>query len=329
MDESKETAAITIDVAALGRVMPMHLCLGPDGRIIGAGPTLARLNLYDPARSGFFDAFSIRRPASVKTLAQLQRRIGQRLHLSARTQPDTGFRGVALPLAEGGLLVNLSFGIHLPEAVRRFRLSEADFAPTDLAIELLYLIEAKRLVMGELADLNRRLQGAKSIAEEQALTDTLTGLRNRRALNARLHELTTARSHFGLMHLDLDFFKQVNDRLGHAAGDAVLVRVAQVLMDETRQQDTVARVGGDEFVVVLPGLIDTDRLERIARRIIARVSEPIRFEGQSCQVSASVGMVVSCAYDLPDPERILSDADSALYASKHAGRGRATAHSMR
>ena len=328
MDGSRQSATVTIDLAALDRVMPMHVCLAPDGRIRGIGPTLARISPAQPVGHPFLSAFDIRRPAQITSMDALRRRVGQKLHLAYRALPDTGLRGIALPLDDGGLLVNLSFGIHLPDAVRRFRLSDADFAPTDLAVELLYLLEVKQLVMDELADLNQRLQGAKSAAEEQAQTDTLTGLRNRRALDARLQALSARGETFGLMHLDLDFFKQVNDTMGHAAGDAVLVHVARVLVDETRQQDTVARVGGDEFVLLLPGMVDGARLARIAARIIDRLCEPIAFEGRFCQISASIGMAVSSDYDPPDPDRMFADADTALYASKRAGRGRATLHAQ-
>ena len=164
-----------------------------------------------------------------------------------------GFRGLAVPLDGGGVLINLSFGMTVVEAVRDHRLTDADFAPTDLAMELLYLVEAKTAVMQELRDMNRRLEGAKTAAEEQALTDTLTGLRNRRAMDMALSRLMLRGTPFGLMHLDLDFFKAVNDTLGHAAGDHVLRQVARVLRVQMRGGDTVARMGGDEFVVAPAG----------------------------------------------------------------------------
>ena len=221
------------------------------------------------------------------------------------------------------MVFNLSFGISVAEAVRHHNLTDGDFAPTDLAMELLYVVEAKTVVMDELHNLNRRLQGAKSEAEEQALTDTLTGLRNRRALDAVLAQIIARRRQFGLMHIDLDYFKQVNDTLGHAAGDHVLRYVASVLRDETRSDDTVARVGGDEFVVVFPGLADPSRLRMISERMIKRLSVPQEYEGNPCQIAASIGLTVSTLYATPDPEEMLVDADIALYAAKNAGRGQA------
>lgn len=310
----------------LARLMPMFLCVDEDGIIVAAGPTLAKLMPEAPLLGQPFSAvFDVLRPAGPATVAEIRARVGDRLHLALREQAGVTLRGLAMPLAGAakGLLINLSFGIGLVEAVRRHAMTDADFAPTDLTVEMLYLVEAKSAVMNELRNLNRRLQGAKFAAEEQALTDTLTGLRNRRALDLTLGALTRQGTDFGLMHIDLDFFKQVNDTLGHAAGDHVLREVARILSDETRLGDTVARVGGDEFVVILPGLFDLQRLAQIARRIIEQLTVPTVFQNTPCRISASIGLTVSTFYKQPDADRMLSDADDALYASKRAGRGQA------
>jgi diguanylate cyclase (GGDEF)-like protein len=128
---------------------------------------------------------------------------------------------------------------------------------------------------------------------------------------------------FGLMHIDLDYFKAVNDTLGHAAGDFVLQVVAKVLLSQTRVGDTVARVGGDEFVVVFKDLTDPDKLFNIAKRVVEKLTEPSDFQGQVCRVSASIGITISTDYAQPSADKMLSDADEALYASKNAGRGQA------
>jgi diguanylate cyclase (GGDEF)-like protein len=319
---------ICLAPAALDRLMPLHLRLGADGQILGFGPTLGKLiPPADLAGRNFFAAFTLKRPAGLVRMSDLTARAGQRLNLSyTDAEGARVFRGLALPMAGGGLLLNLSLGIGVIDAVRHFGLTVGDFSLTDLTIELLYLVEAKNAVMAELDDLNLRLQAAKVLAERQALTDTLTGLKNRRALDLDFAWLACGAEPFSMLHLDLDFFKEVNDRHGHAAGDHVLNTVAQVLADETRAGDTVARVGGDEFVLLLPGLTDVAALNRFARRIIDRVSQPIRFDAVECRISASIGVALSVSYGLPDAEQMSADADEALYASKRGGRGRVEFH---
>ena len=330
MDGSHPETLAMVPPEALGRLMPMYVWISPSGHVREAGPTLMKL-CSDCALVGqrFLEVFELVRPRGVATIGELAALAGRRLHMALREPPHTAFRGLAVPLGPGqGMLVNLSFGIAVAEAVRDHALTDADFAVTDLAIELLYLHEAKSAVMDELNGLNLRLHAARAAAEEQALTDPLTGLANRRALEIALCQAAEAVGRggrpFALMHLDLDFFKSVNDTLGHAAGDHVLTEVARVLREETRQEDVVARVGGDEFVLILRGLIDKPRLFALAGRIIARMEEPMSFEGQPCRISGSAGIAISTLYPVQNPDRMLSDADLALYASKRSGRGRAT-----
>jgi diguanylate cyclase (GGDEF)-like protein len=320
-----QKASFDLTAAALDRLMPMYLAVAADGTITGAGVTLAKLFPDQPlVGQSLFDIFTLRRIRPITSMDDLRARPAQPLSL-ARRDGGASLRGLAVPMATGGdMLLNLSFGIGVLDAVQLHALTDADFAPTDLAIELLYVMEAKAAVMGELARLNIGLKGAKSAAEERARTDTLTGLGNRRALDQTLMRMLELSRPFALLHLDLDFFKAVNDTAGHAAGDHVLTVAANVLRAAVREGDVVTRVGGDEFVLVLPNPPEAAALMRIARRIIAGLQVPVPFDGGECRISGSIGIAQSSSFYPVDLALMQASADAALYASKRAGRGRAT-----
>lgn len=311
--------------AGLDRLMPMHLWVGPDGQVQHAGPTLVRLARGALSGRPWHEVVTLRRPGPTSNIDEVVAMQGVPLKLSLNAAPDLSLKGlvVALP-GTGGALLNLSLGISLIEAVGRFDLTLGDFTPTDLAVELLYLNEAKTAVTGELERLARRLDGARLSAEVAAATDMLTGLANRRGLDGTLSRLMATRRPFGLMHVDLDYFKDVNDTLGHAAGDAVLQTVAARLRAECRSYDLVARVGGDEFVILLIDLVEPQPLQAIATRLIERLEQPIDVDGTFCSISASIGIALSTRQVGLDPARLMHEADLALYESKRQGRARAT-----
>ena len=155
--------------------------------------------------------------------------------------------------------------------------------------------------------------------------DPLTGLPDRTALALRLRR-TLARSrrrgqHCAVLFLDLDRFKQVNDRLGHLVGDLLLVAVARRLESCLRPGDTVARLGGDEFAVLL-GVTDVEDAAGVAERILAALRPGIEVEGEIVEVRASLGIAVSGSGER-DAVDLLREADQAMYAAKRLGRGRA------
>lgn len=307
----------------LNVLCPMHIIFGRTGEITFAGPTAQKICGKDLFGRNFLDVFEIKSPRAISTLEALSERTGVRLNLRFREHPYRQLKGIVMEGPEvGQMTVNLSFGISIVDAVREYDLTAADFAATDLTVEMLYLVEAKSAAMEASRQLNQRLQVARVAAEQQATTDTLTGLKNRRAMDSALAEAIALGQSFSLMHADLDFFKAVNDTLGHAAGDFVLQKVAGIMTDETRDADIVARVGGDEFVVLIRGTEEHVILERIAKRIIDRLKVPIDFEGNRCRISGSIGIVVSSNYAAPDADQLLGDADAALYAAKNAGRGK-------
>ncbi|NIZ59641.1 GGDEF domain-containing protein [Sedimentitalea sp. CY04] len=308
------------DVVA--NIAPMHVLLDTDGCIVRVGPTLQKLRAdQDWTGRPFLEVFELLRPRYVQNMGDLLRTAGAKLHMQFRDEPQTGLKGVLAPLpGDMGAFVNLSFGISVLDAVRDYDLTSADFSPTDLTIEMLYLVEAKSAAMEASRKLNTRLQGAKVAAEEQAFTDTLTGLKNRRAMDHILDRMINTGRNFSVMQVDLDFFKAVNDSLGHAAGDTVLQRVASIMVDCTRATDTVARIGGDEFVLIIDGLVDREKLDIIARRLITQLEVPIPYSGELCRISGSIGTVTALVEGRKDAAQLLKEADVALYAAKRAGR---------
>lgn len=167
---------------------------------------------------------------------------------------------------------------------------------------------------------------AEAAAQQLAARDPLTGLFNRRGLQAQLaarkiHPVTVPDAITALLMIDLDYFKKVNDRYGHGAGDQVLLRISSLLQEAVRRSDLVARVGGDEFVVALIDIGSVASAETIARSIIAAVRQPIVISSEiTAEVGASIGLAIVSSGDATI-EAALERADQALYAVKHSGRG--------
>lgn len=319
---------MTLPKVLLNTLCPMHVVLCPSGEIDQAGPTLRKVCGDQPlVGARFLEVFEVYRPRFITTVEQLLRTEGRKLHLRLRGTKRVGLKAVIVPDGSGGAVVNLSFGIGVVDAVRDLDLTGTDFPPTDLAIEMLYLVEAKSAAMDASRRLNSRLQGDKLAAEERAFTDTLTGLGNRRAMDKALAQMVARGQAFSLMHLDLDFFKQVNDTLGHAAGDHVLQAAARSMTDLTRKDDVVTRVGGDEFVIICPGLIAAERIANLAERIIAQIERPVHYQNQQCEISVSIG-VKTVEAEITTAEQVLAQADDALYAAKRAGRAQFRFHQI-
>ncbi|MEX0311138.1 MAG: diguanylate cyclase, partial [Tateyamaria sp.] len=311
---------------ALDALCPMHLVLSDTGHVLHAGPTVQKLRPKTQMQGRrFLEIFDLKRPRAVTTMEGLRAVAGTKLHLQLRDAPKTEVKGLLVPGPEDGqCIVNLSFGISVVDAVADYALTSADFAATDLTIEMLYLVEAKSAAMEASRKLNLRLQGAMIAAEEQAFTDTLTGLKNRRAMDHVLARHADWGTGFGLMQIDLDWFKAVNDTLGHAAGDHVLQTVARVMVEETRDSDTVARIGGDEFVIILPNARTGEAMSGIGGRIIRRLSRPIPFQGEECRIFARIGVSIFDPASGQSVAEVMDDADVAPYASKHGGGGALT-----
>lgn len=193
--------------------------------------------------------------------------------------------------------------------------------------------------------INRRLQQRLHLAEGKlqqqsqqlessllaAHTDALTGLLNRRAFDAELDRMAAQWQRkgtpFGLLVLDIDFFKQINDRYGHAAGDAVLRTLGATLDEALELPAKAARVGGEEFAILLPGGGAREARQAIDRIYAAIASAPFGFGRMRLPVTVSMGLAIATANDTAGS--VFHRADEALYASKHAGRNCAHYHNGR
>jgi diguanylate cyclase (GGDEF)-like protein/PAS domain S-box-containing protein len=167
------------------------------------------------------------------------------------------------------------------------------------------------------------LEDARTRIEHNALHDMLTGLPNRRYLDRVLRERwQQARldgSRIAVLHIDLDRFKQINDTMGHVAGDAMLVHAAQLLKRNLAAGEFVARVGGDEFTIVCRIGDSTARVEELAAEIVTAMRQPVPYNGYFCRFGASIGIAVQRATD-DRPESLLVDSDIALYRAKARGK---------
>jgi diguanylate cyclase (GGDEF)-like protein/PAS domain S-box-containing protein len=159
----------------------------------------------------------------------------------------------------------------------------------------------------------------------QAYHDNLTGLLNRagflRAMDYSVDDLEPGEG-LGLLFIDLDRFKPINDTLGHKAGDEVLVIVAERLQDSVRPGDVLGRIGGDEFTVMLPTIAGERDAVRVAERILDALHKPMRVAEQDVSISSSIGIAIASSNRI-DHNALLREADSAMYAAKRNGRGRA------
>lgn len=218
------------------------------------------------------------------------------------------------------------------ELMRKATLEEVNFVLTDdqhvRATLSSSTLGDKVVIRTDLTDFVRahrvQREHAKSLVRaneeirHKSLHDSLTDLPNRRLLDTELAR-RLAIGPVTVIRIDLDRFKQVNDVLGHKAGDFVLCQVARILLSEMRHGDLASRFGGDEFVVLCREGTSESEARRLAECMLARILEPLMFEGKPCRFGASFG-IASCGQGECDGGELLSFADAALYAAKNNGR---------
>ncbi len=177
--------------------------------------------------------------------------------------------------------------------------------------------------MVEVRLLHEAARNHGKIQESLALNDPLTGLANRRLLADRMSMAIVHsrrnKNTMALVYLDLDGFKRINDTLGHGAGDALLKMVAERLEATVREEDTVARMGGDEFIIALWHISDPDYAATVALKVIEAVAQPYGIEGHTVHITASAGVGIYPVHG-EDADTLLRSADRALYEAKREGK---------
>jgi diguanylate cyclase (GGDEF)-like protein len=171
--------------------------------------------------------------------------------------------------------------------------------------------------------LHEAARSHREIQESVALHDQLTRLANRRLLADRMSMAVTHarrnKSAMALVYLDLDGFKEINDTLGHGAGDVLLKMVAKRLVETVRAEDTVARPGGDEFILVLWHISGRSYAEPVARKLIEALSQPLDVEGNAVSITISAGVAIYPVHG-KDVDTLTKSADLALYEAKREGK---------
>ena len=191
----------------------------------------------------------------------------------------------------------------------------------EVVITALYGPDHQLQGFGQIARDSTRSRMFQRELMRQALHDPLTGLPNRALFLDRLGKALARMQRLGgtvaVFFLDLDRFKDINDSLGHQEGDQMLIAVAERLRSAVRSQDTVARLSGDEFVVICEGMHDDSMATVIAQRLAAALAEPVMLGGKTVPMLASIGIAVTDNAQA-EPEDLLREADTAMYKAKRA-----------
>jgi two-component system, cell cycle response regulator len=208
---------------------------------------------------------------------------------------------------------------------RSYKIAALEAGARDFISKPYDLLEFKMRIrnMLEVRLLYKTVAEQSRLQKEMALHDPLTGLPNRRLLADRIEKAMqhVGRNHqmMAVMYMDIDGFKEVNDRHGHQCGDELLKQVANRLRGATRREDTVARIGGDEFIILLPDVACADDVAHPASKVLRSLATTFDIDGLPVRVTASIG-VAFYPDDAEDAESLIARADNALYEAKRSGK---------
>lgn len=325
--EIRDEAGFAMSSETIGRLIPFHILVDRCGIVRSAGPAMLKLlgakSLIDRP---VFDVLHFVKPHHLDPAQNLQDGLGKRLSVDFRRIDESLVSkafGMAFAIDHAGaphVFIALTPSVNARAFVEEHGLKISDFGPADGSADLLPLLAMQEDMLEDSKKRSSRLAAARDAAERLANHDALTELPNRRALMDRLNK-TLARCDLSLLHLDLDRFKEINDSFGHAAGDAALKHTADSLRDVLGHETLCARLGGDEFVGLVEGAKSEEELDALARKLITRISETFRFEGDTLKIGASVGITTATHSNQLSADVILHHADTALYQAKREGRG--------
>jgi len=217
-------------------------------------------------------------------------------------------------LKEQGSVTNLEHAFRRRDGSTVWALENITYIPGD--------DDASSILEGTIVDITDRKHAEEEIVR-QAHYDALTSLPNRVLFRDRLAQTLSHSKRnqlfMAVLFMDVDHFKLINDTLGHTVGDMILKAVAERLRECLRDEDTVARVGGDEFTILIPEIAAPDHADRIARKLLDRIANPFNIQGQELFITASIGIAIY-PNDGVTPETLLKNADAAMYRAKELGR---------
>lgn len=316
------------------RAFPFAFAIDRSKRIVSTGALLARIcpevsrqplldDCFTPQKARFDHCSFDELAAAQGTLSILQRNADERM---------PPLRGQWMQLDEEHLVF-----LGWPWVTSFGQLSDlgvtlTEIPPHNPLLEMLMLLQTNRSAMGDARELANALKQRREELERanhelahRAYHDALTGLPNRLMLRDRV-EQAIARAQrnqttLAVLFIDLDRFKAINDTLGHRAGDAVLRGVAQRISEHVRKTDTVAREGGDEFLVLLEQVGTPEQAAAVAGKLLRCLNEPYEIDGRAVHCSGSIG-VAMYPEDGCDPEELITHADAAMFDSKGDGRNR-------